>query len=280
MDLSQSTLFSDNTDKPALHFSSANGFPVGVYQPLLEQLGEHYNVAALANRATWRPAVSLHKSRDWDIYANDLISFIEQQNVGPVVGVGHSLGATCTILAATKRPDLFSKLVLIEPAMVARPLALLVKMLPKKIMSKINPAKGTLNKPERFATRDDFLSHIKKFKGYSQFSPEMFELFANHSIIPSQQSGFTLAFPKDWEAHNYTQPPNVLPQLAKLSMPVVAIRAKPGIFFSEKLWRQWQNAQPNAKFLESLGHGHLLPLEDPKLCGDLIIDGLGENHLA
>jgi len=274
MDLSQSTLFSSDGEKPPLHFSSANGFPVGVYQPLLKLLGEQYNVAALANRATWQPAVSLHKSRDWDIYANDLITFIEQQNVGPVVGVGHSLGATCTILAATKRPDLFSKLVLIEPAMVTKPLALLVKMLPKRIMNKINPAKGTLNKPEQFATRDEFLSHIKKFKGYSQFSAEMFELFANHSVVPNQQNGFSLAFPKHWEAHNYTQPPNVMPQLANLAMPVVAIRAKPGIFFSEKLWRQWKNAQPTAKFLESLDHGHLLPLEDPALCSDLIIDGL------
>ncbi len=276
MDLFQSRLFTDHSSKEPMHLYGANGFPLGVYQPLLELLAQDYNVGALANRATWRPAVSLHKSRSWQIYADDLITFLEQQACGPVIGVGHSLGATTTVLAAKKRPDLFSKLVLIEPAMLAKPLAAMVQVLPKVIMTKINPVKGTLNKRERFTDRDDFLTHIKKFKGYAKFSEQMFELFADHSIIKNEQGDYQLAFPKHWEAHNYSQPPNIMRDITKLEIPVVAIRGKPSMFFSHDMWRHWQQACPHSTFLESMAHGHLLPLEAPNLCGELIRTGLTE----
>lgn len=276
MDLSQSRLFASESNKEPLHLYGANGFPIGVYQPLLDILAQQYNVGALANRATWQPPVNLHKSRSWQIYADDLITFLEQQDIGPVIGVGHSLGATTTVLAAKKRPDLFSKLVLIEPAMLAKPLAAMVKILPKVIMTKFNPAKGTLNKRDRFSDRSDFLAHIRKFKGYSKFSTDMFELFAQHSIIKSERGHFELAFPKHWEAHNYTQPPNIMRNIAKLPMPVVAMRGKPSMFFSHDMWRHWQQASPQTTFLESMSHGHLIPLEDPVLCSELILKGLAK----
>lgn len=274
MDLAQSKLFSSDSDKPPLHLYSANGFPVGVYQPIFEQLSEHFNVGALANRATWQPNVSMPKNRCWQVYADDLINFIEQQGTGPVIGVGHSLGATCTVYAAQKRPDLFSKLVLIEPAMVSRPLASLIKMTPKRLMKKVNPAKGTLNKNDVFSSRQEYLDYIKKFQGYAQFSPQMFDLFAEHAIFRDTDGKFRLKFSKHWEAHNYTGPPHVLNRIAKLQMPVVAIRGKPNLFFSKDFWTQWKKAQPQATFLESLDNGHLLPLENPTYCSELIIKGV------
>lgn len=275
MDLSNSQQFEAGNDNSLLHFYHANGFPLAVYQPILDALSRDYNVGALANRATWPKSVEIPSNRNWQIYADDLISFLERQNQGPVVGVGHSMGATCTVLAAIKRPDLFSKLVLIEPAMVSKPLSYLVKAMPKKMMNKINPAKGTLTKQDRFESREIYKDYIQKFNGYKNFSPEMFQRFSEHAIVESEDSNdFSLAFSKEWEAHNYTQPPNVMNEIAKLKMPCVAIRAKPSIFFTEKLWQQWQKLQPNTVFLENLNQGHLLPLEVPENCAELILDGL------
>jgi len=279
MDLSQSILFEKESTKQPLHLYGANGFPVGVYQPLLNKLSAHYNIGALANRALWQPRIELHKSRRWQIYADDLINYLEHQNVGPVIGVGHSLGGTATVLAAIKRPDLFSKLILIEPAMTAKPLALMLKVLPKGIVSKINPAKGTLNKPDRFISREQFHNYIKKFNGYAKFSDEMFELFSQHSLVDSDDGHFELAFPKKWEAHNYTQPPNIMSHLSKLTVPVVGLRGKPSLFFSAKMWSQWRKVgATNSQFFESPAHGHLLPLEAPALCADLILQGLAAKN--
>jgi hypothetical protein len=60
-----------------------------------------------------------------------------------------------------------------------------------------------------------------------------------------------LAFPKVWEAHNYTQPPNVVDNLERLNMPCVAIRGNPSLFFTEASWQEWQNRIPNTVLMNS-----------------------------
>ncbi|MBM4296788.1 MAG: alpha/beta hydrolase [Deltaproteobacteria bacterium] len=52
-------------------------------------------------------------------HADDLIKFIEQLGAGPVYLVAHSRGGIVAALAAATRPELVSKLVLMEPGFVA-----------------------------------------------------------------------------------------------------------------------------------------------------------------
>ena len=49
-------------------------------------------------------------------YAQDLIEMIVELNLSRVIFVGHSVNCIIGILAATERPDLFDKLVLIGPS--------------------------------------------------------------------------------------------------------------------------------------------------------------------
>ncbi|MCL6416621.1 alpha/beta hydrolase [Aestuariirhabdus sp. Z084] len=262
------------------HFYHANGFAPGLYQPLLSQLSQQLNISALAMRPTW-PDIGLPpKRRDWQLYADDLIAFIEQHCHEPVVGLGHSMGATCTILAAYKRPELFRALVLIEPAMVSRTLARLTRVMPKALMNQTQPAKGTLRKTDTWPDREAFLKHCKSIRGYKRFDDQAFEHMAQHGVVENTEGEFELSFPKSWEAHNYTQPPNVMNQLATLSMPCLAIRGKPSVFFTEALWKEWRRRCPNTHFKQALTQGHLLPLENPTLCHQLINEGLAELNLT
>ncbi|HYC74901.1 alpha/beta hydrolase [Brevundimonas sp.] len=49
-------------------------------------------------------------------YADDVIDVIEELGLSGVVFVGHSVSAMIGVLAALKKPDLFSKLVLVAPS--------------------------------------------------------------------------------------------------------------------------------------------------------------------
>ena len=265
-----------NGDGEAAHFYHANGFPLGVYSPLLSKLSQKFNLSALEGRATWPDIGMPPKRRDWQIYADDLIAFIEQHYQEAIIGIGHSMGATCTILAAEKRPDLFKTLVLIEPAMVSSPLAKLVRLLPKSLMNITEPAKSTLKKRDFWASRESFHAYCRKFRGYKRFDDATFNAMAQYAIVETQDGQFRLGFPKVWEAHNYTQPPNVLANLKRLKMPCVAIRGNPSVFFTEAMWREWQDRCPNTIFKQNLAYGHLLPLENPSICYELIDDGLSE----
>jgi pimeloyl-ACP methyl ester carboxylesterase len=263
-----------------VYFSHANGFPAGVYQQFLTALNQNFEVYAIQSRAT-QINVGKPDHHNWDIFADDLIGQIETQDK-PVIAIGHSLGSSCTVLAAIKRPDLFKALVLIEPAMLSFPMSLLFKFAPRKFIHDSKLVQGTLNKPDTWNTREEYLTYIKKFKGYKKFSEKSYNDFADHAIRKEGET-LKLAYPKIWEAHNYTMAPyliNNLNKLDKLKVPTVAIRGKANMFFSNKLWKKWQAKQPNAIFLEDKNFAHLIPLEGPQECMELIISGLKDLNIG
>jgi len=265
---------------PALHFYHANGFSNGVYEPLLDQLSHDYDVYALANRATW-PKAGKPQHNNWHVFADDLISFIENNIGHKIIGVGHSLGASGTILAANKRPDLFKALVLIEPAMVNLSLYMAVRFLPRSWIKKSKLYQGTMRKADRFDSPEAYLNYIRKFKGYQLFPEETFSAFADHGIKQHKNGEYYLSFPKEWEAHNYTMPPYLMGLLKNLgskghNIPTVAIRGQKNDMFDDGLWHKWKKLQDNALFLHDDQFGHLLPLEGPDETYKLIKHGLYE----
>jgi len=48
------------------------------------------------------------------------------------------------------------------------------------------------------------------------------------------------------------------------------------VFFTEVSWKEWQTRCPDTVFKEDLAYGHLLPLENPSNCCELIQAGLSE----
>lgn len=252
------------------HFYHANGFPLGVYKPLLSKLDSGIKLSALHLRATW-PNIGLpQKRRDWHIYADDLIAFVEQEYKEPIIGIGHSMGATCTILAAQKRPELFKTLILVEVAMVSARLARLAPLVPTTLWNYLEPVKSTLAKVDTWSSREAYLDQCKQFKAYKRFEESSFRALANYGLIETQDNQLRLAFPKIWEAQNYTQPPNVMDALESLEIPCFAIRGKPSVFFSDSMWQEWQQRSPSTIFMENPSYGHLFPFENSTACAKLI----------
>lgn len=224
-------------------------------------------------RPCWPDAGKPPRRRDWNLYAEDLIAHLDARGEGPVIGIGHSMGATITALAASQRPDLFSALVLIEPAMVSPALATLMRLLPKAIVSKVDPAKLTLRKPDRWATRAEYETAMRADRTYKRFDEEAMAALLEHAAL-EDEDGVRRRFPIVWEAHNYTQPPHIMPLLTRLPQPTVAMRGRPSVFFSQAMWQQWQQRRSPSEFREALDFGHLLPLEAPELAANEVIQGL------
>ena len=102
-----------------LLFSHANGYPPGSYRILLNALGEYLGQPVSTH--AHRPLVSSEPAPTfltWQTYASDLIGRIEGDEQGPVWLIGHSMGAASAILAAARRPDLFSGIVALDPVLV------------------------------------------------------------------------------------------------------------------------------------------------------------------
>ena len=90
-----------------IHFAAATGFPALSYSHILESLKQlnpdiqSINMLNKVGHGDFKIGLSCRAAVDETIYN------IEKNNNFPVVGIGHSIGAVLTLIAASKRPDLF-----------------------------------------------------------------------------------------------------------------------------------------------------------------------------
>jgi len=259
------------------HFYAANGYPVQVYEPLMKLLSEKFQLEALHNRAQW-PNIGLPKKHiSWQTYANDLIHFLDSRQQAGVIGIGHSMGATSTIFAAAKRPDLFSQLILIEPVALTPKNTWLMNRIPLSLRRKyIQPGKSTLSRRNRWPSRSALRGQIEKWSSLEGMTQSALDSFANHLVVDKEDE-VGLAFPREWEAHNYFHPSPFWAKLKQVKCPITIIRSEAGMFFSEDMWAHWKKIRPQDKVEYIPGYGHLLPLQAPELCAEKIIHNYNGN---
>ena len=263
----------------AAHFYHASGFPVGVYTPFLDRLSPHLSIDALHLRPTWEQPGPIPNDRSWNIYANDLINFIETSFQEPIIAIGHSLGASSTVLAALKRPDLFKALVLVESTQVPKVTSSLIRLAPKQLLKYFDPAKSAIKKKTNWSSKEEFISEYRAHRAYKRIDDQSLAYFKAHAVKESKSGGVELVYPTDWESVSYMGPPFLMDILCKLKVPMVAVRGKPSVFLSEDSWKKWKKDSPGTVFKENLNYGHLFPIEAPQICADLVIEGLSELKL-
>lgn len=269
----------NSNKRPVAHFYGGNGFTVGNYLPLMNELAARFDLTALAMRGYWydKPkAKVLTREQDADL----LIKFLEQTQEGPVIGIGHSQGATATAMAAAKRPDLFSELYLIEPVTFTKSQAILYKLIPRFIKLRRQPFKSALNKKVIWSSVDEFYENLRENKAYRRISDEHLYLFAEQSLIQQDDGRYTFIFSPDQEIANYFGIPYIdgaLKKLAKTTVPYQLIVGKPTIFISDKVRHNWKKFVPSKRFTTMPKYGHLLPIEAPKECADVILQNFN-NH--
>ena len=260
---------SNDLKRPSAHFYGGNSFTVGTYAPLLNALATGFDLSALALRGYWydKPqAPRLTREQDADI----LIKFLEKTQDAPIVGIGHSQGATATAMAAAKRPDLFSQLYLIEPVTFTKKQATLYNLLPRQFLLSREPFKSTLTKQATWASIDDYYESLRAQRAYKRISNEHLRVFAEQSLSANNEENYSLMFAPEQELANYFGAPHIDAALKKLSCPYTLITGKPTLFINDKVRKQWQKFVPDDSIISLPDYGHLLPMEAPELCAQII----------
>lgn len=257
-------------DGEILHFAHANGFHPLTYQQMLNPLTEHFQVIAIQHRPFWQKEPTA--ADDWKQIADDLIRFLEEQEIKNIVGVGHSLGAVATMFAAIKRPDLFRKIVLIEPVFLPEILINIFYLVPVSWRKYLNPLiRKTLKRRAVWENKEAVFSSYRSKKLFANLSDEVLWDYL-HSGLSKQANGkVTLTYSKEWEAHFFGLAPKIWQPLKTLKTPTLGIRGEYSDTLRTKPWKKWQRLQPNHAFLEIENTGHLLPLEQPKLVAKNIL---------
>lgn len=270
IDEKQARFLQLNTEGEPAHFYGANGFPLGTYSEFLKQLSPKFNLTCLSLRACWPNIGQPPRQTNWEQYADDLIAFIEQKFNGPIIGIGHSQGATASLIAASKRPGLFKSLFLIEPASVAKTTSNILRISPYFIKVKRQPFKSALGKTNIWESKQAFYENCRKNKAYKRISDEVLKDFASFGLRPTENGKFTLVFSSEWELSNYLLAPSIWKYLRKVKIPIQVIAGKPSLFFSQNIREKLGRISPNSTIETNENYGHLFPLEAPEICANMI----------
>ena len=247
-----------------LHFAHCNGFPSGSYRQMLSLVAQTRPVFALDHRATWPDAPAPNSRFTWAKAADDLIAGIEQFAPNGVIGVGHSLGGVVTLFAAYRRPDLFQRIVLIEPVMVPIKRALMAAFVPAALKLKHLPlAAQALRRKDVWPSRQAFVDYHASKAAFKNIPLSVMHDYAQYGLR-QREDDFILTFPKVWEAHIFSTPPYIWSAISRLKTPCIIAKSGGSHWIAPESWAKLARIRPDIEIHTLPNVGHLAPQQAPE----------------
>jgi pimeloyl-ACP methyl ester carboxylesterase len=251
------------SSKSIIHFAHANGFHPEAYQPFLKHFEKDCKVITSTFRPFWG-GQNPNQLNSWHQFADDLIQYLDSQNFRGGIGMGHSLGGTTTAIAAMKRPDLFSKIVLLDPVIFEAPLFYLINLLPQSLRKKIVPvAKISRKRKDQWGSKEEVYQSWRSKRIFKKIPDEVLKNLVDYAVVPNGNGQVKLAYSKEWETQVYITVPLIFSKIKKLKTPMVVVRGADTDVITPKVWSAWKAAQPQNEFINYPNAGHLVPFEYP-----------------
>lgn len=267
MNLNNSIHFGHQGEKIML--LHANAYTPECYKKFAAEFTDTYQLIAPKLRPLL-PHSDPSKLRSWNLFAEDLIDFMDLTGLKNIRVIGHSLGAVTALIASYKRPDLFKQLVLIDPVILQNSFIRGTSILPFWIKKKYIPiVKIASKRRNEWASKSDVHQHFIKKKLFKNFDPDVYKDFVQFGTV-DKKNKIVLSFPPEWEARIYATPPNLWSILSKITAPTLIIKAEHSDVITTLSWQRIQNLMSSSQFLEMKEVGHLIPFEKPVELADQI----------
>lgn len=258
-----------NKGKETMVFAHANGYAPQAYVELHEYLKETLDIHSIEFTPLQYGSDPLI-AKDWHFFKDELIKFIEDNFDVPVMGMGHSLGAISTLLAASERPDLFSKIVLLDPVLLPKHILRWTFLLPLWIKKKYVPvSKVALKRKDIFENLEDVFTYYRRKSVFKRLSDKTLRAYVDNGFVQLGEQ-VTLRYTKEWESHVYASVVNSWPIIPRINISTLAIRGIESDVINDNSWLHWHEIHNKTSFVEIANAGHLVPLEQPLAVADAI----------
>lgn len=257
-----------------LHFSHANGYPPQAYRPLLTALSERYRVTAMHARPLWQPEPAKGELPDWSWMVCDLFSFFETHGLQNIIGMGHSMGAVATLLAALERPEQFRGLILLDPTLLPQLTAIGFGLIKKLgLVYRLPLLKTAVRRRSVFTDRRAMFSYYRRKNVFRRIVDEDLRTIVKAQARERADGQIELRYSSAWEAHVYaTSPYRWWPLIKGMKTPVLIIAGKETDIFPAASIRTFQRRVPRARIEVLENAGHLVPFERTECVTELITD--------
>lgn len=265
------------------HLLHANGFCAGTYSPFVKYLADDLHVMASDIRG--HGASELPSSKPilhWNIFADDLKALIEKAMSPPVIGMGHSLGAVATYMAAAQSPELFSCLILLDPTILPR--RMLWAMAVMRIFGfagKIPLAKFARRRRQTFQGKKEALKRFASGRGiFKYWSKDFVEAYLECGLLEKDPQTAVLKCDPEHEAQIFESVPlDVWTYAKKISCPVLAIRGEHSGAFTVDAAKRLGRLIPDFEMVTIPGAGHFVPMGKPVECARVIKDFIHRRYV-
>lgn len=259
---------------PPAHLLHANGFCAGTYSPFVRHLLDAFHVTASDIRGHGgSDPIAPARIRHWSVFAQDLRALVESRMTPPVVGMGHSLGAVTTLIAAAAHPRLFSHLVLIDPVILPPRVLLALGGLRALGLSGWMPlARKARRRKTTFRSRAEAFRRFAAGRGlFRSWSPEFIDAYLSCGLLEKDEKTAVLRCDPEIEARIFESVPlDVWRTAARVHCPVLALRGEHSDAFGREAAGRLQRRMTDCRTLEIARTGHFLPMERPEACASAI----------
>ncbi len=254
--------------KAQIHFSHANGFPGECYQRFLSPLRLHASVYA--------PSLLVHDERfpvnaGWINIADEIADSVRTNCLPGAIGIGHSMGGLCSLIAAHRHPGLFSALILLDPPALIGWQGLMMGLAKATgQIDKVTPAGRSKHRRDNWPSKQAMADNLRDKALFKSFHPDCFDAYVEHGTEPCED-GVRLRYRVENEVAVFRNGPWHLRNCrSPLGIPGAVITGKSSEFL--KLGTHAKLAQQQGFAYAQTEGGHMFPLEFPEESAQQVVD--------
>jgi pimeloyl-ACP methyl ester carboxylesterase len=264
------------------HFCHATGLCAGTYTPLAARLTPYLKILGMDDRGhggTKAPA-NPRELKNWDIFVDDLARFVEKLGE-PVIAMGHSRGATVSLLLAIKRPDLIRRLILIDPTIL--PFSWMWWWYLAKLtgLARFVPIIATAAKRRsEWPGEKSMLQAYQAKPVFQNWTDGFLDAYIRTGTEETGRGTIRLCCDPAWESKCFAVcPHDIWRHISRLQKPVLVLYGAKSDTFLTSAAKRFKAKVPQAVFRCFKDTSHFVPMERPDETAESILDFLKNENV-
>lgn len=245
---------------PVLLFAHATGLHGRVFEPMASFLNHQFRCVALDLRGHGLSQLPHTAGLAWSGMADDVLAALNADHfpMGPLHGIGHSMGGAALVLAAARQPDAFRSLWLYEPVVVPTD--------DRSLPAGDNPmSEAAARRRDRFGSLDDAYENYRSKPPLDQLHPDALRAYVDGGFSSSADGSVTLRCQPFTEAEvfRHAAASGAWDVVATLELPVAVVTGRPEEVGPAAFAPAIADVLRQGVLIERPHLGHFGPLEDP-----------------